>query len=129
MKTLKATLLTNATSSLLMGLPLVLLPMDSATLFGTDTSMVFTLLGTVLLGFGGFVFFVSSQKPIRLALVRLFVYLDLGWLAGSILVVSAQFFSLSFTGYLLVGLSGVWVAIMAFFQHKGIKETNKQAVA
>lgn len=123
MTTLKNVLLINALSSGATGLLLIEFPSFTAQLFGVTQTMPFMATGTFLVAFALLVYYTSRQKPTSKTLVRWIIALDIMWVADSLIVVGGQLFDFTLIGYALTGAVALWVALMAFLQIKGLKET------
>ncbi|RYU94624.1 hypothetical protein [Emticicia agri] len=123
MTTLKNVLLINALSSGATGLLLIEFPSFTAQLFGVSQTMPFMATGIFLVAFALLVYYASRQKITNKTLVRWIIALDIMWVADSLIVVGGQLFGLTLIGYALTSAVALWVALMAFLQIKGLKET------
>ena len=87
-------------------------------LFGLSQGTPFTILGAGLLVFGGFVYFISEKQLLNKKLVQIITSLDALWVLGSLGIVVFQFFNLTSTGYLIITLVMVIIAIFAVNQYR-----------
>ncbi|MBA4852852.1 hypothetical protein [Emticicia sp. BO119] len=122
MTTLKNVLLINALSSGVTGLLLIEFPSFIAQFFGVSQTMPFRATGIFLVAFALLVYYASRQKTTNKTLVRWIIALDLMWVADSLIVVAGQLFDFTLIGYAITSAVGLWVALMAFLQIKGLKE-------
>ena len=122
MKTLKNILLINALSSGATGLGLIVFASFLAPLFGVSVLEPFWIMGLFLVLFAGIVFYQSGRNPISPKGVTFIITLDILWVITSFVIVIFQLYDLSILGYILIGAVALWVAGMAFFQAKGLKQ-------
>ena len=122
MKTLKNVLLINAISSGATGLGLLLVPDTIAQLFHRTEAEPFFGVGVFLVLFASLVFLVSQKHLVTAAPLRLIILLDTLWVMGSFALVVFQLFALSPLGYGIVAAVGLWVALMAYLQFKGLQQ-------
>lgn len=122
MTSLKNVLLINALSSGATGIVLVLSGGFIANVFGLSEPLAFQGVGIFLIAFGILVLVEGRQKETRAGRVQLIIALDLLWVAGSLIIIVLQLFALSSLGYLLIAVVGLWVALMAWLQLKGLKK-------
>lgn len=116
MKDLKLALRLNAAFSLITGAILTMFPHSAATLFGVSQSALFLLIGTALLLFSAAVYAVSRQSPIHLIYVFVIIVLDIGWVFGSIAVISLGLFGISTAGQLAITIVAIIVSGFAVHQ-------------
>jgi hypothetical protein len=117
---LKTTLTINAASSGVTGLGLIILASPVAELFGVSQTMPFVGVGVFLILFASFVFLVGVSKSINPKAVRLIITLDTLWVVASLVLVAVASSSISLIGILTILAVAMWVAAMAFLQHKGM---------
>ncbi len=122
MTSLKNVLLINALSSGATGIVLVLSGGFIANVFGLSEPLAFQGVGIFLIAFGILVLVEGRQKETRAGRVQLIIALDLLWVAGSLIIIVLQLVALSSLGYLLIAVVGLWVALMAWLQLKGLKK-------
>jgi hypothetical protein len=118
-------MLINAVSSGATGVGLLVASKAVASVFGINQTVPFAGVGVFLIVFATMVYFVSRQNPMNLNFVRLIIAGDLLWVAVSTVIVLFQSFNLSVVGYLLVGAVGIWVAVMAYLQSRGVNKLFK----
>ena len=123
MTILKNVLLINALSSGTTGLLLIEFPSFTAQLFGVFQTIPFMATGIFLVAFALLVYYASRQKPTNKTLVRWIIALDIMWVADGLIVVVGQLFDLTLIGYAITSAVALWVALMAFLQIRGLKET------
>lgn len=128
MITLKNVLVVNALSSGVTGLLLVVMPQTVAGIFEVPQKEPFLATGIFLVLFALLVFYASSKKEVDRALVKFIIYLDMLWVVASLAIVVPQLFNLSLWGYLLITGVAVWVGLMAYLQHTGLKRASIEKV-
>lgn len=119
---LTTTLTVNALSSGATGLLLIGAARPAADLFGVSETAPFTAVGWFLVLFALFVYGVRWQRPHRTGAVRLIVWLDSLWVLGSAVAILLLQSSVSTIGLGLIAAVALWVAAMAYLQHKGIRK-------
>ena len=122
MITLKNVLTINALTSGATGLLLAIFPSYLAGIFGISQSIPFIATGIFLFVFAAIVFSQSRRNPMSKGWITFIIALDILWVLESVMIIAVQMFSLSITGYLLIGAVAFWVALMAFLQIRGLKE-------
>lgn len=127
MTTLKNVLLVNAVSSGATGVGLIIIPDVIANLFEVSKISPFVGVGVFLMAFAAAVYLVSRRTPSNENAVRLIIFLDSIWVAGSIGIIMFQLPVLSKVGYLIVGAVAAWVGLMAYLQYQGVKQTRFQS--
>jgi hypothetical protein len=120
MKTLKNVLLINALTSGATGLGLVAFAAPVSILFGLNNATPVLEVGIFLMAFATLVFRESRRENQKM--VKLIISLDIGWVLISLFVIILQLFNLTLIGYLAIGAVAVWVAGMAYFQIKGLRQ-------
>ncbi len=124
MNRLQLSLLANALFSSITGLLLILFPTGAATIFSTTNSTVFLIIGIALLLFAGTVFLeVKRQRP---KAVRFIIIQDMAWVAGSLGVVLLRPFSISASGYWIIGIIALIVLAFAVVQYLGMKDIRTE---
>lgn len=123
MKELKKYLTINAVFSAISGLTMLLFSSNLNKLFTIDNVYVFPIIGSNLLIFAAFVWFVSSRQLTTKILVTTITVLDAFWVLGSLAIVSLGLFDLSLKGNILISIVAVWIAFLAYkqFKHNGQK--------
>lgn len=118
MKELKKYLTINSVFSAISGLTMLLFSTNLNNLFNIDNVYVFPIIGSNLLIFSGFVWFVSSRQLTTKILVTTITVLDALWVLGSLVIVSLGLFNLSQDGNILISILAVWIAFLAYKQLK-----------
>jgi hypothetical protein len=85
--------------------------------------MPFMATGIFLVAFALLVYYASRQKSTNKTLVKWIIALDIMWVADSLIVVIGQLFGITFISYAITLAVALWVALMAFLQIRGLKET------
>jgi uncharacterized membrane protein YjdF len=116
--TLSQVLRSNATTSLLSGIALAAMPTYFSQLFEVENTLVFRILGFVLLFFAATVFYASIAPEEKPRQVTWIIIQDLLWVVGSIVILTFRLFSLSAIGYGLIAIMAVIVAIFGYLQYK-----------
>jgi hypothetical protein len=121
MKELKKYLTINAVFSAISGLTMLLLSSNLNKLFTIDNVYVFPIIGSNLLIFAAFVWFVSNRQLTTKILVTTITVLDSFWVLGSLAIVGLGLFDLSLKGNILISIVAVWIAFLAYkqFKHNG----------
>lgn len=122
MTSLKNVLLINGVSSGATGLILIVFSQFTATLFDSPQPAPFWAVGAFLIVFAALVVTEGVRATPRPGRVMLITTLDTLWVAGSLIIVVLQLFSLSAIGYLLISGVALWVATMAVLQARGLKK-------
>ena len=120
MITLKNVLLVNGISSGFTGFLLVIFSNPVARLFGVSQPSAISGVGIFLLVFAALVMSEGLRSNFRANVVKLIIVLDVVWVVVSFAVVALQLFNLSAMGSVAVGAVAGWVALMAYFQFKGL---------
>lgn len=118
MKELKKYLTINSIFSAFSSLTMLLFSSNLNKLFNIDNVYVFPIIGSNLLIFAAFVWYVSSRPLINKNLVATITVLDTLWVLGSFAIVSFGLFDLSKDGNILVSIVAVWIAFLAYKQFK-----------
>lgn len=118
MTSLKKYLLLNASFSGISGVSLVLFSSKFMSLFGLNDALIFIVLGVGLLGFSGFVFWVTLKKESNKKLVQLITIMDLLWVIASLIIFWLKAFDLTNIGYTIITLVALWIAFLAFQQNR-----------
>jgi hypothetical protein len=116
---LKQVLQLNALSSGASGLLMVVLSKTFAAWFGVQAAQPFAFVGIGLVVFAAMVYSVSLQKPIQAGRVWGVIALDVAWVLGSIVLIMVS--SISALGTALTAAVALWVGLMAFLQHRGLR--------
>jgi len=92
-----------------------------ATVLGLGLGTVILLLGIGVIGFGTVCWFIASRGRMPVALARIILWADIGWVAGSALLLAVAAQSLTGWGFaLIIGLALV-VADLAIFEWLGLR--------
>lgn len=118
MKALKITLLANASFSLSSGLTLILFDRQVSTWMSISNPTILLIIGIALIVFELLVTFTAFSKPIKPKFVKLIIFLDWLWVAGSITIIAIQAFELNIYGYWMIGVVATIVAVFALLQTK-----------
>ena len=129
MNKLTVALKANAAFSTFSGITLILFHNSLAQLFAVDNPMPFWIVGIGLLFFAGTVFLEARQTPKRIKKVQFIIVQDILWVVASMVIIAFQIFSLSTTGYTLIGIVALIVGYFAFAQWKGIQEVQTLKVS
>lgn len=124
MKNLKLALRLNAAFSLITGAILTLFSHSAASLFGVSLTAPFWLIGIGLLLFSAVVYSVSCQSPVHLIYVFAIIILDIGWVIGSIAVITLGLFDISSAGYSAIASVAVIVSGFAIHQSHALMHTH-----
>lgn len=122
MKTLKNVLLINTLSSGATGLGLAAMPGRFAEWFGTTLRTPFVGIGIFLVVFAVMVFMEARRNGTRPGWVRFIILMDGLWVACSALVIVAGIFPISVFGNAMIAVVALWVALMGYLQHAGLKK-------
>lgn len=118
MKELKKYLTINSIFSAISGLTMLLFSSNLNKLFNIDNIYVFPIIGSNLLVFSAFVWFVFSRQLTNKILVTTITTLDALWVFGSFAIVILGLFDLSREGNILISIVAVWIAFLAYKQFK-----------
>jgi hypothetical protein len=121
---LKNVLLINAISSGASGLALIVFASAIADIFGVTAPTAITEVGIFLLVFGLFVLREGQRATPNSNAVKVIITLDVTWVIASTLIVILQLFKLTPLGYITIVAVALWVAVMAYLQRVGLKETT-----
>jgi len=124
MTTLRNILLLNGVSSGATGLGLVIFAQPISGLFGVSQLQPFYGTGIFLILFAALVLYESRKNPIEASRVLFITTLDMAWVLASAAIVLLGLFDLSLIGYIAISAIAIWVAAMAYFQSKGIKQVT-----
>lgn len=116
MKELKKYLTMNSIFSAISGTTMLLFASNLNKLFNIDNFYVFPIIGSNLLVFSAFVWFVSSRQLTNKILVITITILDALWVLGSIAIVVFSLFDISKTGNILIIVVAIWIAFLAYKQ-------------
>lgn len=118
MKELKKYLTINIIFSAFSSLTMLLFSSNLNKLFNSNNVYVFPIIGSNLLIFAVFVWYVSIRPLINKNWVVTITALDALWVLGSFAIVSFGLFDLSNDGYIIVSSVAVWIAFLAYKQFK-----------
>lgn len=121
MKELKKYLAINSIFSAISGLTMILFSGNLNKLLNTDQFKYFPYIGTNLLVFAAFVWYVSRRQLTNKTLVTTITILDLLWVLGSFVIVAFGLFDISTTGNIIIGLVAIWIAFLAYKQFQNNK--------
>ena len=116
---LRNSLRANAAFSATCGLVLLSASDSLASLFGVPNPLLLAALGANLVGFATALVFLASRETIRRSLAMAVVWLDLGWVVGSVPVLLAA--GLTSAGNWLVLIVMDVVLLFAVLQYLGIR--------
>lgn len=116
MKELKKYLTINSLFSAISGLSMLLLSDRLNELFNISNTYVFPIIGTNLLVFSVFVWYVSNKQLTNKMFVNIISFLDLLWVLGSFSIVAIGLFDLSKVGNILIIIVAFWIAFLAYKQ-------------
>ena len=119
MNLLQKTLAANATFSTFSGTLLAVFPDKFTEIFEVENTLVFRILGVILLFFAGFVF--SQVKEHNDNLVKFIISQDFLWVVGSALLLLLQPFGISTSGNYMIGGVAALVFLFALGQMQGLK--------
>ena len=118
---LKLFLYENSAFSFIMGFLMLGFPTTVAGWMGTESHIIFTVLGILLIVWALDVLWVARQNPIKLLFVRLIIGADVLWVVGSALILAFNLFDFSATGNWTVLIVADIVMIFAIGQYAGIR--------
>lgn len=122
MNKLQKSLLLNGLFSGTSGLTLILLNNQIASLFETNNSIVFVVIGFALLFFASTIIYETiKQRPIGVLWIVIQDYL---WVAGSIIILIINPFQISTAGNLLITLIALIVLFMGIIQANALSELD-----
>lgn len=125
MKELKKYLTINSIFSTISGLTMLLFSSNLNKLFNIDNVYVFPIIGSNLLVFSAFVWFVFSRQLTNKILVTTITILDALWVIGSLAIVSLGLFDLSQDSNILISIVAVWIAFLAYKQYINSKSKRR----
>jgi hypothetical protein len=92
-----------------------------ATVLGLELGTAILLLGIGVVGFGAICWFIASRPQMPVALAKIVLWADIGWVAGSALLLALAAPALTGWGFaLIIGLAVV-VADLAIFEWLGLR--------
>lgn len=92
-----------------------------ATVLGLQLGTVILMLGVGVISFGAICWFIASRSLMPVALARFILWADIGWVAGSALLLALAAPTLTGWGFaLIIGLAVV-VADLAIFEWLGLR--------
>ena len=124
---LRATLVANGLSTALCGLALLAAPGTLATLLGVPRPALITAVGAGLVLYAAGLFWTARRRPIPAPAAWTAIALDLGWVAGS--VVLLELGMLTPLGASLVALVAAVVFVFAGLQYRGVRQLARPASA
>lgn len=114
---LRSVMMANTALSVTTGLTGLLLGGPVADAFGIDQVWLIRMLGAGLMGFAGVVFLVArSAQPVLQRWSRDISQADLGWVAGTIVVIALGW--LSTNGALIMSVLGLAVLVLGLAQYR-----------
>ena len=116
MKELKKYLTMNIIFSAISGSTMLLFSSNLNKLFNIENFYVFPIIGSNLLVFSAFVWFVSIRQLTNKILVITITILDALWVLGSFAIVAFSLFDISKTGNILIIVVAIWIAFLAYKQ-------------
>lgn len=128
-KLLNNTLKVNAVFSLLSGIDLVLFDRSiTSILSGKDLGSLAPL-GLMLISFAVFVFIVSMLKNVNKYLIGAIIAMDVAWVLGSILLVSANPAMFTAIGIFLILFIAAIIGLFASLQSIGLRKHLNNSTA
>lgn len=122
MERLKKVMFVNALSSGATGLLLIVLSENIAELFKVSNGIPLVAVGAFLVAFACLVYYASRRSQAKPQGVKLVITLDIIWVLVSVLILITDAFRLSPVGNLAVSLVAIWVALMAYLQHRYLRD-------
>lgn len=116
----------NSIFSFLSGLSMIIWNEGLSEIFGVAMPLIFSVIGTVLLLFSISLFLIARMNKIPGYLAWLIIVLDIGWVAGSVLLIGLEY--LTPEGNLWTGVVGAIVLFIAILQIIGVKKTSGKGV-
>ncbi len=92
-----------------------------ATVLGLELGTVIMLLGIGVIGFGAICWFIASRPQMPVALARIVLWADIGWVAGSAVLLALAAPALTGWGFVLIIGLAVVVADLAVFEWLGLR--------
>lgn len=121
MKELKKYLTINSIFSASSGLIMLLFSSWLNELFNISNDYIFPIIGTNLLVFSSFVWYVSKKRLTNKILLNIISLLDLLWVLGSFGIVVFGLFNISKEGNISISIVAIWIAFLAYKQFKNNK--------
>ncbi|MDD5150465.1 MAG: hypothetical protein PHC28_08265 [Flavobacterium sp.] len=121
MKELKKYLTINSIFSVLSGLTMLLFSTYLKKFFNINNNYVFPVIGSNLLIFSIFVWYVYSKQLTNKLLVTIITIFDVLWVFGSFFILLFGLFDLSKNGKVITTIVAVWIAFLAYSQFKNNK--------
>jgi hypothetical protein len=113
---LKVYLTVNSIFSAKSGIIMLIFSNGLNIIFGINNSYVFPIIGLNLILFSAFVWFVYRKHLTNRLLVHIISGLDVLWVIGSLLIIFLKLFDLSKTGYIIIGIVGIWIGFLGYMQ-------------
>lgn len=123
MNLLQKTLAANASFSTFSGILLAVFPDKFGEIFEVENTLVFRIIGTILLFFAGFVF--SQVKEHNDNLVKFIISQDALWVIGSAILLLLQPFGISASGNYMIGGVAVIILLFGLGQIQGLKKLKQ----
>ena len=108
----------NATFSIINGTACLTANNALQQLFGFEQPYVLPSLGANLLLFGVFLIYVVVRQSDNKGLVTTIIFLDAGWVVGSLVIVGFQLFGLAAVGYTIIMIIALVVALFGWQQYR-----------
>ena len=124
---LRNTLKSNAIFSFISGLLLAIFSSGIGQFMQVAMPGILMYIGIGLIFFAGLVFFNGFKTAIDQNQVKFIILQDWIWVAGSLIIIIANPFSISLKGNLLIGFVAGVVAVFAMLQTKGLRHINQKA--
>lgn len=118
MNELKKYLTINSIFSAITGLAMLIFYAHLNKFFNLNNDYVFPLIGSNLLIFSIFVWYVSNKQLTNKLLVSIITIFDWLWVFGSFTIVLFNLYDLSKNGKVITIIVAVWIAFLAYNQFK-----------
>ena len=118
---LKFVLKANAAFSITSGLAMLLFHDFISRWMGVSQPHILMFVGAGLLLFAITIIWTARQKKVSEKNVKIIIWQDWLWVAGSILVIALQLFGLNILGYIVIGVVAIAVADFAILQRRYLR--------
>ncbi len=116
----------NGVFSALSGTALVIGASRWSGFFEVDGDYIFTLIGALLLGFSAFVLTVAQRRHTNKFYTGIITLLDIGWVLGSVIILTLNLFDLSSRGRMAILVVALWIGFLAAMQMKYRKDLKNR---
>ncbi len=125
---LKNTLLANVSFSLVCGITLLVLPGKISALMGSFPSWLLMVIGGCLVVFAADVYWISRHLPHAKARAQVIFLADIAWVLITPIILALFYSSFSQLGIIVFIDITLVVAVLAFFEWKGLQELTHRSV-